>query len=173
MATGSGPLEALLLEGYIARCFGPRQAGKYFACLLRRDLERDLIAFTPNPPGKESASFVVPLIPRHTTSPSLNQSSSVLDRTVVNKGPVVPQALWDPDMVSKEGWPAGEAELQMPIFFESTDGRLGIPLEGTTAGPSQYDSLLDAQTFAPLGSGPSTLVRIFVGDLFGLVRLIH
>ena len=165
LTTDSGPLETLLIEGYIARCFGPRQAGNYFACLLRRDLERDLIAFTPNPPGKESALFVVPPIPRHATSPSLSQSSWVLDRTVVAKGTVVPQALWDPDTVTKEGQPAEEAELQMPIFFESTDGRLGISLEDATAG--QYDSLLDAQAFVPLGSVPSTLIRILVGDVSG------
>jgi len=167
VTTDSGPLETLLIEGYIARCFGPRQAGKYFACLLGRVLERDLIAFTPNPPGKESALFVVPPIPRHTASPSLNQSNWVLDRTVVAKGTVVPQALWDPDTVTKEGRSAEEAELQMPIFFECTDGRLGIPLEDVTAG--QYDSLLDAQAFAPLGSVPSTLIRILVSEFSGLL----
>ena len=92
----------------------------------------------------------------------------MLDRTVVAKGPVVPQALWEPDTVGKEGLPAGEAGVQMPIFFECTDGRLGIPLEDATAG--QYDSLLDAQAFAPLGSVPSTLIRILVGDFFGLIK---
>jgi len=153
-----GPLETLLIEGYIARCFGPRQAGKYFSCLLKRALERDVVAFTPNLPERESAFFFAHSVPRHISSHFPDQSNWLLDRKVVANGTVVPQTLWASHTITDRTYHVEEAELQMPIFFDCSDGRLGLPLEAAAAG--RCDNLLNAQASAPLGSESTTHILI-------------
>jgi len=53
-----------------------------------------------------------------------------------------------------------EAVLQLPIFFEGVDGRLGLSLEATALG--RCHNLHNAQQFAPLGQNSTTHIRIVV-----------
>jgi hypothetical protein len=55
----------------------------------------------------------------------------------------------------------------MPIFFQHTDGRLGLPLDAAISG--RCHSLLNAQDSAPLGRLTTTYIRIIVGDIFSAV----
>jgi len=52
----------------------------------------------------------------------------------------------------------------LPIFFQCTDGRLGLTLEAAAAG--RCHGLVSAQDFAPLGLKSTTHIRIVVGDGF-------
>ena len=112
--------------------------------------------------GIEGRFFVVDSVPSHIPilpSPELN---GVLDRSLVAMGTAVPQTMWTSSAAADRTQLIGEAELQMPIFFEGVDGQLGIPLELAAAGRS--NSLTDAQRFAPLGPSqkPVTEIRIRV-----------
>jgi hypothetical protein len=61
--------------------------------------------------------------------------------------------------------PIGEAELQMPIFFEGVDGQLGLSLELAAAG--RCHCLTNAQRFAPLGPSQESVtdIRIMVSAI--------
>jgi hypothetical protein len=83
----------------------------------------------------------------------------LLDRAFVNRGTLVPQTM--PHTVTDERQHVEEAVLQLPIFFEGTDGRLGLSLEAAAA--SRCHDLRDAQQFAPLGQTSITHIRIHVG----------
>ncbi|KAI0256033.1 hypothetical protein BJV78DRAFT_1118101, partial [Lactifluus subvellereus] len=73
-------------------------------------------------------------------------------------GTVVPQTLWLPHSVTDRRQHVLEAELQMPIFFEGSNGRLGLPLDDALVG--RFHNLLRAQQFAPLGNKTTTHIRI-------------
>jgi hypothetical protein len=73
---------------------------------------------------------------------------------------VVPQTMWSPNTVTDKRQHVEEAVLQMPIFFEGIDGRLGLPLEDSAAG--RCHGLRNAQQFAPLGQKSTTHIRIGV-----------
>ncbi|KAI0248869.1 hypothetical protein BJV78DRAFT_1114999, partial [Lactifluus subvellereus] len=71
---------------------------------------------------------------------------------------VVPQTLWLPHSVTDRRQHVLEAELQMPIFFECSNGGLGLSLDDTFNG--RFQNLLRAQQFAPLGYKTTTHIRI-------------
>ncbi|KAI9440139.1 hypothetical protein H4582DRAFT_2056753 [Lactarius indigo] len=73
----------------------------------------------------------------------------LLDRSIVDRGTVVPQMMWFPQNTSDRRRHVVEAHLQMPIFFES---------EASTS--SQCHDLRDANHPAPLGQRSSTYIRI-------------
>ena len=73
---------------------------------------------------------------------------------------MVPQTMWSPHTIADRRQHVEEALLQRPIFFEGTDGRLGLSLEALTAG--RCHSLLNAHQFAPLGQKSITHIRIGV-----------
>ena len=75
-------------------------------------------------------------------------------------GTVVPQMMWSPPSVEDRSWLVGEAELQMPIFFEGPDGKLGISLEAAASG--RCDGLINAQELARVGQRSMLNVRILV-----------
>jgi len=87
----------------------------------------------------------------------------VLDRSLMATGTVVPQTMWSPPSVEDKRWLVGEAELQMPIFFEGLDGKLGISLEAAASG--RCDGLINAQEFARVGQRSMLNVRIMVGTI--------
>ena len=68
--------------------------------------------------------------------------------------------MWSPHNAFARWESVENAELQMPIFFEGQDGRLGISLEATIDG--RCHDLRDAEQFAPLGNRPTTYIRILV-----------
>jgi hypothetical protein len=91
----------------------------------------------------------------------------VLDRGILYKGTVVPQTLWLPHTLTDQKHHVEQAELQLPIFFQCTDGRLGLSLESAAAG--RCHSLTNAQSLAPLGKKSTTHVRIAVSAILGAV----
>jgi hypothetical protein len=155
----------VLVDGYVAHCFTPRHAERYFLWLLKG------IPIPSYPasqvPGSESAFFFVTSVPRHIPSQFPGHPRWVLDRRMVYKGTVVPQTLWAPHTITDKRHHVEEAELQLPIFFEYTDGRLGLPLEAAAAG--RCHGLKDSQNFAPLGMKSTTHIRIVVSGIFRAV----
>jgi hypothetical protein len=87
--------------------------------------------------------------------------SRLIDHTVVNRGSVVPQKMWSPYTITDQKQHVEEAVLQMPIFFEDINGRLGLSLENAAAG--RCHGIRNAQKFALLGEKSTTHIRIGVG----------
>ena len=84
---------------------------------------------------------------------------------------MVPQLMWTPHTVTDKRQHVEEAKLQMPIFFEGLDGRLGLSLEASATG--RCHGLRDAQQFAPLGHKSTTHIRIVVGVVSpGVMRVV-
>ena len=115
--------------------------------------------------GSESLLFIVPSVPRYIPFQFPGESRWVLDRSVLPRGTVVPQTLWLPHSVTDRRQHVEEAELQMPIFFECSDGGLGLSLDDAVAG--RFHNLLRAQQFVPLGNKSTTHIRIEVSDILG------
>lgn len=115
--------------------------------------------------GTEGRFFVVDSVPSHIPILPSPEMNGVLDRSLVDMGTAVPQTMWTPSAAADRTQLAGEAELQMPVFFEGADGQLGIPLELAAAG--RCHSLTDAQRSAPLGPSqkPVTDIRIRVSAI--------
>ena len=84
----------------------------------------------------------------------------VLDRSLMGMGTVVPQTMWSPLTVDDRLRLMGETELQMPIFFEGADGKLGLSLEACAAG--RCDGLVNGQEFTRLGQRSIINIRIMV-----------
>jgi hypothetical protein len=110
--------------------------------------------------------FVVEAVPRHLPVQFHGQPYWVLDRTVVPWGTVVPQTLWLSQSVIDRRQHVEEAGLQMPIFFESLNGSLGLSLDCAAIG---QDGLVYAEQIAPLGNKASTYIRIGVSDILDAV----
>ena len=117
--------------------------------------------------GIESRFFVIDTVPSHIPIRPSDELNGVLDRSLVAMGTAVPQTMWSPSTAADRTQLIGEAELQMPIFFEDADGQLGISLELAAAG--RCHTLNDAQKFAPLGPSqkPVTDIRIRVSAISG------
>ena len=152
----------ILVDGYISVCFGSQNAERYFACLLKNN---------PIPASRHSGRagdpFLIAYVPQHIRDQYPNQNAWVLDRMVVRTGTVVPQTLWIPHTVTDRRNHVEEAPLQMPIFFQHMDGRLGLPLDVAISG--RCNSLLNAQLFAPLGPQTTTYIRILVSGIYSAV----
>ena len=94
--------------------------------------------------------------------------SWILDRAVVNRGPVVPQAI--PHGVTHRWRHDDLGSLQLPIFFDGVDGRLGFALRQDSLPPSRrsaaatgpYRLFRNTHEFAPLGDKSTTNIRIAV-----------
>ncbi|KAH9014674.1 hypothetical protein EDB84DRAFT_1528755, partial [Lactarius hengduanensis] len=145
--------EHILVDGYIANTYLPRRAEKYFLDLLKRKAIPPV--GTLSYPDREGHFFFVR---ERLGQPFETPSSWLLDRTVVARGSVVPQAMWSPHTVTDRKQHVEEAVLQMPIFFEGIDGRLDLPLEAAAAG--RCHALRNGQEFASLGQKSTTHIRI-------------
>jgi len=146
------PGPSLLVDGYISQCFGPQHAEEFFRSLLKNN------SFYAAYCSGESSLFIVTSVPRHIQVQLSDPRTWIIDRGVVGYGSVVPQGVWVPHTNTDRRSHVTEAELQMPIFFEDTNGRLGITLEAAASG--RCHDLLNAQCFAPLGSKSTTHIRI-------------
>ncbi|KAH9054250.1 hypothetical protein EDB87DRAFT_1647319 [Lactarius vividus] len=143
---------SLLVDGYTSQTFQSRRAEQYFQHLLKSN---PIPSIGPSSyPDREGYFFFVGPIAR----PPFDSSPRLLDRTVVNRGTVVPQTMWAPHTVTDQKQHVEEAVLQTPIFFEGVDGQLGLPLEASAAG--RCHGLRNAQEFAPLGHKSTTHIRI-------------
>ncbi|KAH9034898.1 hypothetical protein EDB85DRAFT_1945999 [Lactarius pseudohatsudake] len=141
----------LLVDGYISQTYQPRRAEQYFLDLQKSKYIPPVeIVFYPD---REGHFFLVGRQVLQKPTPSL-----LLDRTVVDRGTVVPQTMWAPHTITDKKQHVEEAVLQMPIFFEGGDGRLGLTLEASAAG--RCHGLRNAQEFAPLGHKSTTHIRI-------------
>jgi len=138
------------VEGYISHSFGPQSAERHFSHILKSNAISASYRFVP-----DGGSFVVNFP---------NQYPCVLDRRVLSIGTVVPQILWAPSAATDQRQHVQDAELQMPIFFLHTDGRLGLTLEAAVGG--RCHTLLDSQRSPPLGGKVTTYIRIGVSELF-------
>ncbi|KAI9458546.1 hypothetical protein F5148DRAFT_318855 [Russula earlei] len=147
----SGP--QLLVDGYISQCFGSKSAEGHFSCVLKTR------PFRASPcVVRGHVYFVVTAVPPYIFYLFPNQPSWVIDRAVVGYGTVIPQTLWVPHTATDQRQHVVEAELQMPIFFEGVNGRLGLSLEAASTG--RCNDLLNAQGHAPLGLKSTTHIRI-------------
>ena len=118
--------------------------------------------------GQGGVFFVVPSVPHHIQNQTPHQTAWILDRMVVSVGTVVPQRLWIPHTTTGIRQHVAEAELQMPIFFQHTNGNLGLSLEAAMNGRSH--TLINVQRFAPLGPRVKTYIRIGVSVTVFLVN---
>ncbi|KAI9433290.1 hypothetical protein H4582DRAFT_1988166 [Lactarius indigo] len=147
-------VQTLLVDGYVSQTFRSRAAEQYFLNLLKSTSVPPSTALSY--PGREGSFFFLHSVPSHIP---VNHSSPpgrwLLDRGVVTRGTVVPQTLWSPHATLER---RQQVDLQLPIFFESTDGRLGISLEASAAG--QCYNLRDANYPAKLGDRTTTNLRI-------------
>lgn len=154
-------MQTLLVDGYISRSFNSRAAEEYFFHLLKRNHipACRVVSYA----GIESRFFVVDSAPPHVPIRAPSESPCVLDRSLTVMGTVVPQTIWSPVTAEDRRRLVGEAELQMPIFFEGPDGKLGVPLEACAAG--RCDGLINAQELAQLGQRSIINIRIMVGGI--------
>ena len=151
--------QTLLVDGYVSRTFNSRVAEEYFFRLLKRN---HIPAYRVlSHPGMDSRFFIVDSASPQLPIQPLSESQRVLDRSLIAMGTVVPQAMWSPLAVEDRRRLVGEAELQMPIFFEGAHGKLGISLEACAAG--QCDGLVNGQELARLGQRSIINIRIMVG----------
>lgn len=152
----SSASQTLLVDGYISQTVRSRAAEQYFQHLLKSASVPPQAVLSY--PGREGIFFLLQSVPPHIPAQHSNPPGRwLLDRGVVTRGTVVPQAMWSPQTAMDR---RQQVDLQMPIFFEGTDGRLGITLEASAAG--QCYGLRDAIHPAPLGENPTTNIRIAV-----------
>ncbi|KAF8269724.1 hypothetical protein EI94DRAFT_1724552 [Lactarius quietus] len=150
-------VQTLLVDGYISQTFRSRAAEQYFLNLLKSTSVPSHATLTYS--EWEECSFFVQSVPPHI--PALLSSPPrfwLLDRGIVDRGTVVPQRIWSPQSASDRRQHVEKAQLQMPVFFEGEDRRVGVSLLSSI--DSRCYSLRDANIPAPLGHKSSTYIRI-------------
>jgi len=141
---------SVLVDGYVSKSYGPKEAERYFQSLLKSNSVPDSC--------RDGHSFVVTSVPHHIRTQFPTQNAWVLDRGVMGPGTVVPQILWTPQTITDRRQHVAEAQLQLPIFFVHTNGSLGLSLETAISG--RCHNLVHAQYCAPLGPQTTTHIRI-------------
>ncbi|KAN0124564.1 hypothetical protein V8E53_010903 [Lactarius tabidus] len=150
-------IQTLLVDGYISQTFRSQTAEKYFRNLLKSTSVPSHATLSYS--EWEGYFFFVQSVPRHIPAPlSSPPGFWLLDRGIVNRGTVVPQRMWSPHSSPDRRHHVEKAQLQMPIFFEGEDRRVGISLVAST--DSRFHHLRDANNPAPLGHKASTYIRI-------------
>jgi len=147
-------VQTLLVDGYISQTFRSRSAEQYFLNLLKCP---SVPPYTPSSyPTREGNFFFLHSVPPHIPEQHSGPPGRwLLDRGVLTRGTVVPQTMWSPHTAIDK---RQQVDLQMPIFFEGLDGRLGISLEASAAG--QCYALRDASSPAQLGEKTTASLRI-------------
>ena len=128
----------LLIDGYIATMFGPRDTETYHSILLRRE-PRLLQPY--NLTGYPGIFFANPPL-RPDLDPRQQQTPWVIDYTVLNQGTVIKQQIYVPRIQLES--------LRPPIFFVHRNGGLGLPLNQAAGGDCM--SLQGASHLTPLGA---------------------
>jgi len=147
-------VQTLLVDGYISQTVRSRAAEQYFLNLLKTT---SVPPHTPlSYPAREGNFFFLHSVPSHIPAQHSSPPGRwLLDRGVLARGTVVPQTLWSAHTAIDK---RQQVDLQMPIFFEGSDGRLGITLEAAAAG--QCYTLRDATYPAQLGEKTKANLRI-------------
>jgi hypothetical protein len=148
--------QTLLVDGYISQTFQSRPAEQYILNLLK---STSVPPHTPSAfPTRDGSFFLLHSVPSHIpTQHSSPPGRWLVDRGVVNRGTVVPQRLFSAHTSFDR---RQQVDLQLPIFFEGSDGRLGISLEASAAG--QCYALREASYPTQLGEKTTTNIRIAV-----------
>lgn len=149
-------IQTLLVDGYISQTFRSRAAEKYILNLLKSTSvpSHAILSYS-----EWEAYFFVQSVPTHIP----RQLSSppgfwLIDRGIMDRGTVIPQQMWSPHSSPDRRQHVEKAQLQMPVFFEGEDRRVGISLVACTN--SRFHNLRDANNPAPLGHKSSTYIRI-------------
>ena len=151
--------QTLLVDGYISQTFRSRAAEQYFLNLLQ-STSMPLHTTLPST-GSGGCFFFVDTVPPHIAARFPNLPGRwLLDRGIMTRGTVVPQKMWSPESAIGIRQYVERADLQMPVFFESRDGVLGLCLEALI--DSRRHVLRDANDPAPLGPKTTTHIRIAV-----------
>jgi hypothetical protein len=153
-------LQTLLTDGYISQTVQSRAAEQYFL---------DLLKSTSIPPyvtlynvERKDYGFFVNSVPPHISALFPDPPDGwLLDRGIVDRGTVVPQAMWLPLSSIDIRRHIETAELQIPVFFEDKDGGVGISLGECIDGQCRV-LLRDPTGRAPLGQRSTTHIRIIV-----------
>ncbi|KAI9433275.1 hypothetical protein H4582DRAFT_2082427 [Lactarius indigo] len=150
-------VQTLLVDGYISQTFQSRAAEVYFLNLLKTTVipPHETLSYAE----REGYFFFLNPIPHHILAPHSGPPGiCLLDRSIVDRGTVVPQRMWSPHSALDRQRHVERAMLQMPIFFEGEDRRLGFSLAASADG--RCHSLRDGNHVAPLGQKASTYIRI-------------
>ena len=144
-----------LTDGYISYTFSPRAAEIYLTYLFKIDpavvqafLHQGAYFVWNHPTILTPAPFV-----------SNGHPAWLLDYRIKPGGSVVPQQIWFPQGQGDWRRYVEQATLQMPLFFNNTDGSLGVPLVNATAGQML---LHGANQPVPFSDKSTTKIRIGV-----------
>ncbi len=157
----------VLVDGFVARTFTPKDANNYFMLLLRTPASQYFLGYygivyhqnawyiTHNVNLVQGTSPGVPL-----------QTTPLLDRSIsATHGTIVPQRRWTPTDEVDVRRHVEDAVLQLPIFFVNRNGSIGFWLPDILQGRDH--DLHNADSFAPLGGRATTHVRINVSLSLG------
>ena len=153
--------QTLLVDGYISQTFRSRTAEQYILGLLKSN---SVPPYIPSSfPAREGNFFLIHSVPSHIPAQHSSPPGRwLVDRGVVNRGTVVPQTMFSTHTAFDK---RQQGDLQLPIFFEGSDGRLGISLEASAAG--QCYALREASYPTQLGEKTTTNIRIAVSASSG------
>ncbi|KAN0139787.1 hypothetical protein V8E53_002449 [Lactarius tabidus] len=153
-------IQTLLIDGYISQTFQSKAAEQYFLDLLK-SASIPPYATLYNVKRKDYRFFVHSAsVPPHIPALFPNPPDRrLLDRGIMDWGTVVPQTMWSPLSSIDIRRHIERAELQIPVFFEDKDGRVGISLGACIDGQCRV-LLRDPTGRAPLGQRSTTHVRI-------------
>jgi hypothetical protein len=153
-------LNDVLVDGFLAHTFSPKDANAFFSFLLRTpdflryyrvSYSRGVWYITQNAPYLPRSSLCAPA-----QNPSLSLDFSVKG----TQGTVVPQRRWFPtDEVDFRRFVL-EATLQLPIFFVKQNGGVGFWLPDILQGRDR--DLYNRDFEASLGGVATTHIRINV-----------
>ena len=152
----------ILVDGFIALTFSPRDAEHFFALLLgTRDFLRHYrISYL------QGIWYMMQIPPYFLPPPAgvpTQNSLQPLDFSVAaTQGTVVPQRRWTPaDEIDVRRYVASAA-LQLPVYFVKQNGELGFWLPDILQG--RDDDLYDGHGEAPLGGKTTTYIHLDVSS---------
>jgi len=130
---------SLLVDGYISQCFGPQHAEAFFLFLLKNNS-----FYGAYYSGREGGYFIVTSVPRNIQVQFPDPRTWIIDRGLMSYGTMVPQGFWVPHTNTDRRQHVAEAELQMPIFFEDTNGSSALLLKRRLQVDATVSSTLNA-----------------------------
>ncbi|KAH9170715.1 hypothetical protein EDB89DRAFT_1248870 [Lactarius sanguifluus] len=146
----------LHVDGNIARMFGPRDAGKYFARLLQLDPSN--IRTTGDPQWPFAFFIFHPPTSRvHHLTIVQGRPAWLLDYVIRHDGTVVQQRIWAPQNETQRHV---HVPLNMPIFFVHNDRERTRGLPIVSAAAREPTTLLDTGRPAQVGDCSTTFIRI-------------
>jgi hypothetical protein len=156
------PATDLLVDGFLANMFSPRDTHIFFTFLLRTPDFLRYYGITYSP-GVWFMTQNSPYVQRSPLGIATQNPPLALDFSVKEtQGTVVPQRRWFPaDEVDFRRF-VTEATLQLPIFFVNRNGGIGFWLPDILQGRDR--DLYNRDSEASLGGVATTHIRINVGS---------